>query len=385
MKVSFYRFPTQVIFGESSLGEIGNFVPGLGGRCLLVTGCGPTSRHPGLKTLKEILRESGKAAIHFHEVDGDPDIETVEKGVELARGEECDFVIAFGGGSPLDTAKIIAAKMNNPDDDISSWEGVGKIKKKPIPLICVPTTAGPGSEATGTAVIRGGRDKRKMAIVSRHLFPYLSVVDPTLTYSLPPELSAETGMDALAHAVESYVAKRAWGPTRALSRQAVRLIFTHLERACEDGEDREARRSMCMASFMAGMASDNAGLGLVHALSHALGGRYGVPHAKADALLLPHVMRFNLESCPELYRDLAEAMGRDTAGKTPAKGAEEAVKAVEELASVLPLPRSLAELGIVPQSIESLAAEAFLFTRFRFSNPRETVLEDLAAVLEEAV
>jgi alcohol dehydrogenase class IV len=191
-------------------------------------------------------------------------------------------------------------------------------------------------------------------------------------------------MDALTHAIESCVARRAWEPTRALSLRAAQLAFTNLERACTDGSDVEARHSMTMASFMAGMAFTSAGLGLAHALAHALGAHFGMSHGKANAVLLPHVIRFNSDACPELYRELAVAMGLNVSGMPAPRAAEEVAKAVAELLSILPIPADLEEAGIAGASVETLAAEAFLNTRLRSSNPRDTVLEDLVQVLRNA-
>jgi len=372
-----------VVFGEGCLKEAGAFVKNFGKSALLVTGSGPTSKCAAVATLNEILTGEGVSVHHFAEVEADPSVETVERGVAFAGDNGCDFVIALGGGSPLDAAKIIAARLTN-EGDIASWEGIGRIPRRSKPLICIPTTSGTGSEVTWVAVITGGRRRQKMSIVSQNLYPVLAIIDPELTYSMPPELTAATGMDALTHAIESCVARRAWEPTRALSLRATQLAFANLERACSDGSDSEARHYMAMASFMAGMAFTSAGLGLTHALAHALGAHFGMSHGKANAVLLPHVIRFNLDACPELYRELAAAMGLNVAGLPAPRAAEEAARAVDELLSILPIPSDLKEAGIAEASVETLAAEAFLNTRLRSSNPRDTVLEDLVQVLRNA-
>ncbi len=384
MAVHLLRLPVQVVFGEGSLGEIRSFLRGFGKHALLVTGDGPTADLPAVRTLQEILTGEGVSVSLFHEVKSDPDVETVERGVALAREEGCDFVIGLGGGSPMDAAKVIAARMNN-EGDVASWEGVGRVPGRARPLICIPTTSGTGSEVTWVAVISGGKRGQKMSIVSQHLYPVLAIVDPLLTHTMPPELTAATGMDALAHAVESQVARRSWEPTQAFALKAAGLVCAYLERACQDGSDPEARRNMSLAALLAGMAFTCSGLGLTHALAHALGARFNVPHGVANAVLLPHVMRFNLPSSPEGYRQLAAAMGADISGLSAPRAAEKAVEAVEGLLASLPLPRTLRELGIPSSSLESLAAEAFLNTRMRSSNPRDTVLEDLVGVLREAM
>lgn len=383
MTIHSFRFPVQVIFGEGSLKEIRSFVRSFGKHALLVTGGGPTSNLPAVEQLRGILAEEGLAVSYFSEIKSDPDVEVVEKGVSLAKERGCDFVIGLGGGSPMDAAKVIAARLNN-EGDIASWEGVGRVPRRAKPLICIPTTSGTGSEVTCVAVITGGKRRQKMSIVSHYLYPVLAIIDPELTYSMPPQLTASTGMDALTHAVESYVSRKAWEPARVLSLKAVRLVFSFLERACQEGSDGEARRNMSMAAFLAGMAFTTSGLGLTHALAHALGSHFGVPHGVANAVLLPHVMRFNLVTCPEAFRELALAMGVGINGLPALRAAEKAVEAVEGLLASLPLPRKLGELGIPETSTEAIAAEAFLNMRLRSSNPRETVLEDLVDVLREA-
>lgn len=383
MSTNVFRFPVQVVFGEGCLQEIGVLAKNFGQHALLVTGAGETSRLPAIDTIRSILGEEAIELTHFAEVEANPSAETVGKGVALCRENGCDFIIGLGGGSPMDAAKVIAARMTNKGD-IASWEGVGHIRRRAKPLICIPTTSGTGSEATSVAVITGGKRQQKMSLVSQNLYPILAIVDPELTYSMPPQLTAATGMDALAHAVESYVARKAWAPTQVLSYRAVQLISTYLEAACTDGSDVEARRQLSLASFMAGMAFTVAGLGLAHALSHALGSHFGVSHGEANALLMTHVMRFNLEVCPELYRELAEAMGVHVSGLSAIRAAEVAAQAVDELALSLPLPKNLQAVGIGENSLEMLAAEAFLNTRLRSNNPRDTILEDLVQILHNA-
>jgi alcohol dehydrogenase len=380
---SVLRFPVQVVFGEGCLQELGPLARNFGKHALLITGGGATSHLPAIDSIRKILGEENIVLSHFAEVEADPSVETVEKGAGFAAENGCDFIIGLGGGSPMDAAKVIAARMNN-EGEIASWEGVGKIPRRSRPLICIPTTSGTGSEATSVAVISGGKRHHKMSLVSQTLYPILAIVDPELTYGLPPRLTASTAMDALTHAIESYVARKAWPPTQVLSYKAVQFIFSNLERACADGSDVEARRQLSLASFMAGMAFTNAGLGVTHALAYALGSHFGIPHGEATALILSHVIRFNLEICPGLYRELAEAMGVHVSGLPAIRAAEIAAQAVEELATNLPLPENLNAVGISENSVETLAAEAFLNTRFRSSNPRDTILEDLVQILHNA-
>ncbi len=384
MGSNIFRFPVQLVFGEGCVEDLKTFASNFGERALLVTGPGPTSRLDAVGSVMDILSGEGIGCVHFSEVPSDPDTDTVEAGAAAAREAGCDFVIGLGGGSPMDAAKAIAARLTN-EGPVSGWAGVGAVRNRARPVICVPSTSGTGSEATSIAVITDGARKQKMSIVSQNIYPALSLVDPLLSASMPPELTAATGMDALTHAVESYVARRAWAPTQGLSYRAVQLIAANLERACADGEDLEARRNLSLASMIAGIAFTNAGLGLAHAMAHVLGSRFRVPHGTANAVLLPHVMRFNLEARPALFRELAQALGEDVSGLPAAAAGEKGVEAVRALAERLPLPSSLGDLGIKPASLELLSSEAFLNTRLRSSNPRETVLDDVAGVFRSAL
>jgi alcohol dehydrogenase len=379
-----FRFPVQLVFGEGCLEELKTFVSNFGKHALLVTGSGPTLSLPAVEKVKGVLQEEGISCTHFHGVEADPSVETVEAGAELARSGGCDFVIGLGGGSPMDAAKAVAARLTN-QGPVTDWSGVGNLPKRARPIICIPTTAGTGSEATSVAVITDRKRKQKMSIVSQNIYPTLSLVDPLLSAGMPPQLTAATGMDALTHAIESYVSRRSWAPTQGLSYRAVQLIAANLERACLDGEDLEARRNLSMASMIAGVAFTNAGLGLCHAMAHTLGSFFGVPHGVANAVLLPRVMRFNLSSRPALFRELAQALGEDVTGLPADTAGARSADAVEGLLSRLPLPSRLSELGIKQNSLEVLASEAFLNTRLRSSNPRETVLDDLVEVFRSAM
>jgi len=379
-----FRFPVQLVFGEGCLEELKAFVSSFGKHALLVTGSGPTRSLPAVEAVHSILHSEGISCTHFHGVEADPSVETVEAGAGMARENGCDFVIGLGGGSPMDAAKAIAALLTN-QGPVTEWAGVGNLRKRARPIICIPTTAGTGSEATSIAVITDRKRRQKMSIVSQQIYPTLSLVDPALTVGLPPHLTAATAMDALTHSIESYVSRRSWAPTQGLSYRAVQLIAANLERACADGEDLEARRSLSMASMIAGVAFTNAGLGLCHAMAHALGSFCGVSHGVANAVLLPAVMRFNLPSRPTLFRELAQALGEDVSGMPAETAGAKGIEAVEDLLSRLPLPQSLKELGVKPNSLEVLASEAFLNTRLRSSNPRETVLEDVVEVFRAAM
>ncbi len=366
-------FPTRLLFGEGALGGLGEHLPSLGRKALLVTGATSTARMPAVGTVKEML---GGSCVHFTEVGSDPDVETVERGAARGAAEGVDLVIGLGGGSPLDAAKAVAARLTN-EGPASAFFGVNRIAKPPLPLVCIPTTSGTGSEATPIAVLTDAANKRKISAVSPLLYPALSVVDPELTVSMSPELTAATGADALTHAVESYVAVGAWEITRGWAFRAVSYIASYLRRAFRDGSDMEARHHMALASTLAGMAFSHSGLGLAHALAHPLGALFGTPHGVANAILLPAVMEFNAERVPEVYRELAFLFGSNAAGLEPREAALRAAAAVRDLFAAVGLPTTISACGAREEHIPLLASEAVLNERLRAANPRETTLEEI--------
>ncbi len=367
-------FPTRLLVGEGALGGLAKQLPGLGHKALLVTGGSATAALPAVATLKEIVD-----CVHFAEVKADPDSETVERGAALGMSEGVDFVIGLGGGSPLDAAKAIAARLTN-EGPASAFFGVGKIPAPTLPLVCIPTTAGTGSEATSVAVLTDSVKRRKVSAVSPHLFPTLSVVDHELTVSMSPALTAATGADALTHAIESYVAAGAWEITRGWSFRSVSYIASYLRRAYADGTDREARHHMALASMLAGMAFGQAGLGLAHALAHPLGALFGVPHGVANAVMLPAVMEFNLEVVPEAYRETAFLFGSNAAGLEPWEAGMRAVDAVRDLFASVDLPSTISACGVREENIPLLTSEAMLNERLRAANPRESTSAQIEGI-----
>lgn len=377
-------FPTSLLFGEGSLAVLAERLPALGKNALLVTGGTATASMPAVTAIRDMLSESGGDCIHFAEVKADPDVETVERGAELGASEGVELVIGLGGGSPLDAAKTIAARLTNPGP-ASAFFGMGNIAQPPLPLVCIPTTSGTGSEATQIAVLTDTANHRKMSVLSPLLYPALSIVDPELAASMSPALTAATGADALTHAVESYVTVGAWEMTRGWSFRAVSFIASYLARAFQDGSDREARHHLALASTLAGMAFSNSGLGLAHALAHPLGALFGVAHGVANAVLLPAVMEFNLTEVPEAYREIALLFGSNAAGLPPREAAGRAVQAVRDLFAALQLPATISACGVRKEHIPLLASEAMLNERLRASNPRTSNLEQITMIYRDCL
>ncbi|EGQ9933666.1 L-threonine dehydrogenase [Vibrio vulnificus] len=336
-----------------------------------------------VKQVQDLLSERGVSAVVFDGTQPNPTISNVNAGLELLKQNDCDFVISLGGGSPHDCAKGIALVASN-GGAIADYEGVDKSAKPMLPLIAINTTAGTASEMTRFCIITDEARHIKMAIVDKHTTPLISVNDPELMLAKPASLTAATGMDALTHAVEAYVSIAATPITDAVAIKAIELIQAHLRTAVAHGEDIEAREQMAYAQFMAGMAFNNASLGYVHAMAHQLGGFYDLPHGVCNAILLPHVQRYNAQVCPERLRDVAKAMGVNVEGMSAEQGAEAAIDAIVALAKDVGIPTGIRELGAKLEDIPTLADNA-LKDACGFTNPKQATHEEISAIFEAAM
>ncbi|EIZ1360088.1 L-threonine dehydrogenase [Vibrio vulnificus] len=336
-----------------------------------------------VKQVQDLLSERGVSAVVFDGTQPNPTISNVNAGLELLKQNDCDFVISLGGGSPHDCAKGIALVASN-GGAIADYEGVDLSAKPMLPLIAINTTAGTASEMTRFCIITDEARHIKMAIVDKHTTPLISVNDPELMLAKPASLTAATGMDALTHAVEAYVSIAATPITDAVAIKAIELIQAHLRTAVAHGEDIEAREQMAYAQFMAGMAFNNASLGYVHAMAHQLGGFYDLPHGVCNAILLPHVQRYNAQVCPERLRDVAKAMGVNVEGMSAEQGADAAIEAIVQLAKDVGIPTGIRELGAKLEDIPTLADNA-LKDACGFTNPKQATHEEISAIFEAAM
>ncbi|MFC0853617.1 iron-containing alcohol dehydrogenase [Halalkalibacter oceani] len=335
-----------------------------------------------LEKIEASLRSSGIDYAIYNDVEPNPKAELVEEGVAFLNAEQCDSVLGIGGGSSLDTAKGIAAMVTN-NGSILDYEGIGKLPNPTLPLFAIPTTAGTGSEATASTVFTDRETLFKAVIISPHLFPKVSFLDPGLILQLPQGITEATGMDALTHAIESYVSKDATPVSRALAIQAIKMIATDLEKTYFVGTDVESRENMLVASMLAGVAFSQSRLGNVHAISHTFGGVFNILHGIANATLLPFVMEFNLPACAEKMKDIAVALGENVTRLNTLQAGEKAIEAVKRLNQSLNIPNNIKELGVsldhLPQMVEDSMRSANVL-----SNPRLTRAEDIAAIIERA-
>ena len=331
-----------------------------------------------------VLKDANIPYEIFDEVKPNPTVKNVKAGIAAFQAAGADFMIAIGGGSSMDTSKAIGIIINNPEfSDVVSLEGVANTKKKSVPVIALPTTAGTAAEVTINYVITDEENVKKMVCVDPNDIPTLAIIDPELMLSMPRGLTASTGMDALTHAIEGLITLGAWEMSDMFETKAIEMIAKWLPKAVENPSDIEARDGMATAQYIAGMAFSNVGLGLVHGMAHPLGAYYDIPHGVANALLLPFVMEYNKEAAKAKYRTIAEAMGVDTSSMSDDEAADAAVKAVKDLAIRVRIPQHLSEIGVPESGLPTLAQAAFNDVCTP-GNPRQTNVEEILAIYKKA-
>lgn len=335
--------------------------------------------------IEEVLRNAGIPYEIFSDLKANPTITNVKNGVAAFKAAGADFIIALGGGSSIDTAKAVGIVVNNPEfADVRSLEGTAATKHRAVPTFAIPTTAGTAAEVTINYVITDEEARKKMVCVDPNDIPMCAIIDCELMYSMPKGLTAATGMDALTHAIESYITPGAWTMSDMFEMKAIELIARHLKNAVDNGTDTAAREGMAEAQYIAGMGFSNVGLGIVHSMAHPLGAFYDTPHGVANALLLPYVMEYNAESLARpKYLDIALAMGVDTTGMSVDEGVAAAIGAVRALSLSIGIPQRLHEIGVKREDIPALAVAAFNDV-CTGGNPRPTSVEDIAALYETA-
>ena len=317
----------------------------------------------------------------FSDIKPNPTIKTVLDALAAFQASGADCIVALGGGSSIDTAKAVGVIHTNPEfKDVRSLEGVAPTKNRAVPTFALPTTAGTAAEVTINYVITDEENKKRMVCVDPNDIPMCSVIDCELMMSMPKGLTAATGMDALTHAIESYITPGAWTMSDMFEEKAIELIHQHLYNAVQNGQDVVAREGMANAQYIAGMGFSNVGLGIVHSMAHPLGAFYDTPHGVANALLLPYVMEYNAESPAKAkYLGIAKAMGVDTTGMSEDEGVKAAIEAVKALSVSINIPQRLSEIGVKKEDLHDLAVAAFNDV-CTGGNPRPTSVEDIEAI-----
>ncbi|WP_187261234.1 iron-containing alcohol dehydrogenase [Pontibacter beigongshangensis] len=374
-------WPAINLIGPGAVRDIGIEIKKLGlRRLLLVTD--KVLRAVGIvQKVTDVLDNAGISYVIFDDVKPNPTTRNVKDGLKVYQTSSCDGIVSVGGGSPQDAAKAIGILFTN-GGDITQYEGIGKSMKKSVPLIAVNTTAGTASEVTINYVITDEVRKIKMVIVDPNSLATVAVNDPELMLGKPAGLTAATGMDALTHAIEAYITKGAFRLSDTLALEAIKLIGESLETAVQDGKNLEARSKMAWASYIAGLSFSNCGLGIVHSMAHQLGSEYDLPHGVANALLLPFVSEYNAEVCPEKFRNIAIALGRDVEGLTVEEASQQAITALKEMAEKLQIPK-LAETPFKPEDIERLSEQAFADV-CTGGNPKTVTVPDIMAIFRKA-
>ena len=347
-----------------------------------------TGRHVAksgiIEKITASLAEAGMDYRIFAEAVPEPAVEDIDRIAELLRTSGADVVLAVGGGSPIDTAKAVCMLMTHEGSCRDYLFGGSKTVTKPgMPLIAIPTTAGSGSEMTAAAVIADKQRNVKLSITSPYLIPKIAVIDPELQTGMPPFITATTGMDALTHAIESYVSKRENPVADLFALKAIKLIAGSIRRAAADGNDIQARADMALASTLAGVAFMNGGLGVVHGISQTMGAIAHVAHGEANALLLPYCIKKNAPACPEKFRDIAQALGEDVSALSAEEAAKLAAKAAFQLAKDLNIPIKLKEVGVTREMFGTIV-EGTMAYRMLAINPMKITEQDVLDILEDA-
>ena len=325
----------------------------------------------------DLLDEAGIEYVVFDDVKPNPTVANVNNGLELYKQEKCTGILSIGGGSPQDAAKAIGLLETN-GGNIVDFEGIGKSKYKSVPIIAVNTTAGTASEVTINYVISDEERKIKMVMVDPNCLASVAVNDPELMLAKPAGLTAATGMDALTHAIESFITKGAFRLSDTLSLEAIKLIGESLETAVIDGQNIEARSKMAWASYIAGLSFSNCGLGIVHSMAHQLGSEYDLPHGVANAILLPYVEAFNFDVCPEKFALIAQALGKDISGLSVMEAGQLAIDTLKEMAVKLKIP-ALKDTKFNVADIDRLSEQAMKDV-CTGGNPKDVTIEDIKSI-----
>lgn len=369
--------PTLLV-GPGSSGRLGQAIAGFGHRRILLVTDEVVSRLGLLKALTDALDSAATPYVLFDAVTPDAPIPVVEQGIEIFKRERCDALVAFGGGSVIDAAKVIGLAAAN-DRHPRSLVGYFRALRGPAPIYAAPTTAGTGSEVTVAAVISDPDNEKKLVVADTRIVPKMAALDPLLMTGLPKPVTAATGMDALTHAVEAYIGYWGTGYTDRMALSAVSMIYENLPVAYNDGANLAAREQMALASTYAGLAFTRANVGNVHAIAHQLGGKYHTPHGLANAIMLPQVLRFSASAITEKLAVLAVRAGVGADGERPAALARRFLDSVEELAAAVGIPRQLDALR--ERDIPALAEAACWEADTNYPVPRRMTQQDCEALL----
>lgn len=374
------RFPAQIIIGKNSILKLADEIAGAGYTNALIITIDILSTQ--LEPVIQQLRQQGISVQINTSIVREPSYNDLDALLKSAAGNPVDVVIGIGGGSVLDIAKLLATQLNN-DQTIAEITGINLLKKRNIKLICIPTTSGTGSEVSPNAILIDDADNQKKGIISPYLVPDTVIIDPALTFDLPPAVTAATGLDALTHCLEAYTNLFAHPFIDMYAYEGMRLIAANLVKAVNNGTDEAARTQLAVGSMLGGFCLGPVNTAGVHALSYPLGSMFHMAHGLSNALLLPYVMRFNIPAAPERYAGVARALGCNSLS-TDLETAYAGVDKITELIRQCGIPERLSEAGVDKTAIPAMAADAMKITRLLKNNPRTIALKDAINIYEAA-
>ena len=371
-----FRTAGAIVTGRNSLQTLTDYLPAGAKHALIIS-------QSVLKSMVEetqaLLKAKGVSSDVYLDIEPEPPVEHLEEVHAKLANEKYDVYIGLGGGSVLDSVKILAV-MATTGLSVRDMLNGKPITKPGIPMILIPTTSGTGSEVTPNAIVTIPEEELKVGIVSPYFLPKVALLDPMLTLSLPKPVTAATGMDAFTHAIESYISNKANALSDMFALEAIRLISRSLVTAYSEGDNIQAREDMLIGSMYGGMALTAAGTAAVHALAYPLGGKYKIAHGVSNAMLLPHVMRFNKDACKERLRVAAEAMGIEVKHLGASEAADQAIERMEEWVRQVHIPQDLGAYGVTADDLDDLAVAASKVTRLLNNNPKPLSLDDMKAI-----
>jgi alcohol dehydrogenase len=360
----------EIHIGENALAVLPAFLQRINcQKVLIVTDAGIIKARI-YEQLRDVSAQAKQQVVLFDQVEPDPSIELVGQAVDMARKEKIDAVIGIGGGSSIDVAKVAAAMVNN-EGPVENYLGIDLLTRDSLKIVAIPTTAGTGSEVTPIAILSDTQEKVKKGLVSNRIIPSIAILDPRLTVSLPPNVTAVTGMDALIHGIEAFLSKNANSYSDHIALKAIEIITENIKTAYDQGQNIQARYNMLYGSLLAGIAFANAGVGAVHAFAYPLGGMFHIPHGMANSVMLTTILAFNMPSCGQKIKPLVTALTGEKAISS-----EKLVNYIQGLCKYLKIPMSLAELNVPEEAIPQMAESVMKITRLLSNNPREITLPD---------
>lgn len=382
-KVFAFQGAKKIVFGQGACQGLAEEINALGAKKVFVVLDRVLSELKAVRQVVDLLGSKGITPFLYGEITPEPEPVLADRGAELAKEQGCDIVVGIGGGSSLDVAKAIAILVTN-DGKAEDYIGLEKVKSPGLPTIMIPTTAGTGSEVTFTAVFTMREKKRKGGINSHLMYPDVALLDPELTLSLPPQPTATTGIDALTHAIEAYTSLQSNPMSDMVAKNAIALIGTNLRHVMNDGQNRQARYNMLLGSLMGGLALASAGVGACHALAYPLGAFFDIPHGLANAVLLPYIMEYNMESADTKYALVGSLMKSGALADGVEASSRSGVQVVKKLTQDVGIPQSLKDLGIPESAIQDMAKMAMTVARPLENNPRKVTKDDAIKIYESA-